>query len=582
MRNRLRVLLLCDERSNYANTVHDHIDAFRRYSRHEVRTFNPTGMHNSVALDLSAFDVVVVHYSLVLSSTRYVSPAFREKLRRYRGLKVQFIQDEYRWVDRSTAASRDVGVDVLFTCAPGPQAGRLYDEGLPGVRRVPTLTGYVPVELENRPLRPHSDRPFDVGYRGRDLPYWLGRLTQEKTWIAQGFLARAEKYGLNVDIGWREQDRVYGERWVEFISSCRATLGTESGASIADFDGTVEAGVTAHLKRHPEATYEEVYQAVLRPYEGNVVVNVISPRVFEAAALGTALVMFPGTYSAIPAPHEHYLVLEKDFSNMDVVAEQLKDRALIEGLARRAHRDLVASGRWSYASFIREFDAVLDEEAKPAGRGAAASLPLANLERALRVPPLHVRAIRGIATPVASLTHRQVNVADDFQLWPFLVKGALAASAPIADPWMRRIYRAGRGLGVPRGQLLEEMLKLSLLRRAIHGELDADVAFTVEPQLESSARLRFVSTPGAARSPASSVTPTLVVDVAGLKSIEWDHSAVGTTLRLRRPRVEVGVGVDGVKHFPALTKIARADPGIIGEMIPTVTAEPAVRVTPLN
>ena len=47
-------------------------------------------------------------------------------------------------------------------------------------------------------------------------------------------------------------------------------------------------------------------------------------------------------------------------------------------------------------------------------------------------------------------------------------------------------------------------------------------------------------------------------------------------------KVVAPVGVDGVKHFPALTKIARADPGIIGEMIPAVTAEPAVRVTPLN
>ena len=117
-RKRLSILLLCDDRPGNANTILDHIDAFRRLSRHKVRTFNPRSMRRSVALDLDEFDVVVIHYSLVLISDRYVAPHFRDKLRRFRGLKVQFLQDEYRWVDRTTAVSRELGIDLLFTAAP--------------------------------------------------------------------------------------------------------------------------------------------------------------------------------------------------------------------------------------------------------------------------------------------------------------------------------------------------------------------------------------------------------------------------------------------------------------------------------
>jgi hypothetical protein len=406
-RRKVRVLLLGDDRRSHANTVLDHIGAFSSFSRHEVRLFNPVGMRDSVALDFSDFDVVVVHYSLILSNPRYVSDAFREKLRRYRGLKMQFIQDEYRWVDRATAASRDAGIDVLFTCAPEPAAGQLYDERLPGVRRVKTLTGYVPVSLERRPPIPLGDRVLDVAYRGRDLPFWLGRLTQEKTLIAQGFLARAASYGLNVDIAWREGDRLYGEKWINFISSSRATLGTESGATIADFDGRVEALVSAYLESHPGAGYEEVHDAVLRPYEGNVVVNVISPRVFEAAALGTALVMFPGTYSGIVSGGEHYIVLEKDFSNMDEVATQLKDPASLVSLTERAYRDLVASGRWSYAAFVRDFDDVVSEEVKPVGRRVRGpGYQLARVERAITVPPLHVRVVGKIVRMTSGILAR--------------------------------------------------------------------------------------------------------------------------------------------------------------------------------
>jgi hypothetical protein len=393
---RLSILLLCDDGPGNPNTVLDHIAAFRRYSRHQVRMFNPRSMSGSVALDLDEFDVVVIHYSLVLINERYVSKHFRDKLIRFRGLKVQFIQDEYRWVDRATAASNEVGIDLLFTAASEPAAGRLYDARLPGVRRVPTLTGYVPEDLQAWPRRPLTERSIDVGYRGRDLPFWLGRLTQEKQRIAQGFLERAPRYGLRTDIGWREEDRIYGDQWIDFIASCRATLGTESGASIADFDGGVEHAVREYLRANPGASYDDVHEEVLRPYEGNVVVNVISPRVFEAASLGTALVMFPGDYSGIVSAGDHYIALEKDFSNMDEVVAKLKDDDFMVALTERAHDHLVKSGRWSYRAFVNRFDDVVEEEVKIVrGPSNAPRYQLAKIERALRVPPPWVRVARG-------------------------------------------------------------------------------------------------------------------------------------------------------------------------------------------
>ena len=256
MTGQARILLLCDDRRGNANTILDHIDAFGRFSRHQVRNFNTKGMGRSLALDLDEFDVVVIHYSVVLSDPHYVSPHFRDKLRRFQGLKVEFIQDDYRWVDQATAAAQDIGLDVLFTIAPEPAAGQLYDARLPGVRRVETLTGYVPDSLIGRPMRPLRERALDVGSRARDLPFWYGRLSREKAWIGQRFLELAPKYGLRCDIAWQEHDRIYGERWVDFVSSCRATLGCESGASIADFDGSAERAVkdpSAHTCAHTPA-----------------------------------------------------------------------------------------------------------------------------------------------------------------------------------------------------------------------------------------------------------------------------------------------------------------------------------------
>ena len=96
------------------------------------------------------FDVIVIHYSAVLSSPLYFSPHLLDKLRRFRGLKILFIQDDYRWVDRATAAARDAGINVLFTVAPEPldgavawmvEVGAVWDERLAKLARALATTG---------------------------------------------------------------------------------------------------------------------------------------------------------------------------------------------------------------------------------------------------------------------------------------------------------------------------------------------------------------------------------------------------------------------------------------------------------
>src|SRR3954454_10126113 len=133
------------------------------------------------------------------------------------------------------------------------------------------------------PEPPLAGRPLDVSYPGRDVPLWLGRLRREKGENGEGCLARCQEHGLHCDISSREQDRIYGPKWTQFLASSRATLGTESGASIVDFDGSIQAETRRYLVRNPGADFTEVEQVVLAPHEGNVRIAVASPRLFEAA-----------------------------------------------------------------------------------------------------------------------------------------------------------------------------------------------------------------------------------------------------------------------------------------------------------
>ncbi len=447
MSDRRSILLLCHTQRREASNVAQHIDALRRHSRHDVAPFDPVNRPDACALlDLDEFDAVVIHYSVSVVLAGYLPEVLREKLAAFAGLKAQFIQDEYRVIELVRRRIDELGVTLLFTCVPEREAGEVYG-GLAGLTTVTTLPGYVPDTLERRAATPLAERQLDVGYRGRTVPYWLGRLGQEKVQIGAGFAERAPAYGLRVDISSREGDRIYGEDWYRFLGSCRATLGTESGASIADFDGSVEHAVKGYLLRRPGASFEEVEQAVLAPYEGNVVINTVSPRVFEAAALRTAMVLFPGEYSGTVEPWVHYLPLEKDFSNMDEVVERIRDVRGLEELAERAYEDVIASGRWSLSRFVTEFDERITELSARSTRPTPAPRRLPPRVAPAVDPDGKRAAIRLVAGKVA--------------------QPPLMAALTVRDPAVRRLAAAAARKGRGGPALANDLWRLAALRRGV-------------------------------------------------------------------------------------------------------------------
>jgi hypothetical protein len=353
--------LLGDNNPAHANAILDHIGAFVEYSHHDIHVVNPRGVEDFWSLRLDHYDVVVIHYSLCVLFDAYLSTRVKKKLKGFRGFKVQFIQDDYRWVDAITDVMREIGIDVLFTLVPESEIDKIWtDDRLPDVAKVNTLAGYIPERLVGLQTPRLQSRPLEIGYRGRILPYWLGRIGQEKAWIGQGVLERADQYGLRCDISWKKEDRIYGKQWDKFVSSCKATLGTESGATITDFNGSVEQAVREYLTIRPGASFDEVYEQVLHQYEGNVRMNIISPRIFESICLRTALILFPGSYSGILQPWKHYLPLEKDFSNMSEVVTNLRDMERLQEMTDRAYEDIVVPRQYSYQALVRQFDQLLE------------------------------------------------------------------------------------------------------------------------------------------------------------------------------------------------------------------------------
>lgn len=364
------VLVLYDQYSTFTNTVLDHLRAFGLYSRYKHVYCH--GQNPAPRVDWDRIDAVLIHYCLRVAFEQ-IPQELQDRLAAFQGPKILFVQDEYDLTENTRKAIERLGIAIVFTCVPQAYRDLIYPASrFPGVDFETTLTGYIPLDLEQVGQAPAiRERPLLIAYRGRALPYYYGDLGQEKLVIAQRMRQACTERGMPCDIEWDDSRRIYGTDWPRFLMSAKATLGTESGCNLFDDDGSLRAKVGRFLQAHPSGTYDEARRALFGDQIEQPIMNQISPRFFEAICYKTALVLFEGNYSGVLQPWRHFIPLRKDFSNLEEVFAHLRDDIFLQEMVDRTFQDVVQSERFTYRSFIRGYDTVLSAKLPQARRTAS-------------------------------------------------------------------------------------------------------------------------------------------------------------------------------------------------------------------
>lgn len=361
-----RALVAYSKWSAFVQTTLDYLNAFKQFSGYDVEFVHAT--HNAlVDFDFDCYDVVFHSYCARFCIDGYVSDTYRQKLRTFRGIKVLAVQDEYDRTDTVKAAIKDIGFDIVLTCVPQDSLEYVYPRAeFPGVEFLTVFTGYAPDDIATNRSKPKplAERSIPIGYRGRDIGGLYGRLGFEKFEIGRRMKEVCDARGIKCDIAMDEASRIYGTAWFDFVGDCQAMLGSESGCNVFDFDGSI-------AKRFHEMTavngcvvpsYEQ-FKPFVAAREAEIEMGQISPRIFECAIMRTPMVLFKGRYSDAIKPDEHYLSLEKDFSNVDQILERLKDIPAAEAMTQRAFDHLVASGAFTYRAFYARVAAAIESKA---------------------------------------------------------------------------------------------------------------------------------------------------------------------------------------------------------------------------
>ena len=357
----LRVLLLADDK-HPANAVQDHIRSFSEYSSHSIAIVNTRFVRSAANYDPDDFDVLVIHYSIFILEQTYFPAEWQHFVENFMGVVSVIHEDEYQRVNEFRAAFKKLGVAAVFSCLDSVDTlEKVYSDefGIDSSFYFCCLPGYIPETIFNLPCPPISHRTFHIVYRGRTLSPELGRFAQEKKLIGDQMTEIAKSHGLRCDISSHENERIYGESWPLFLMSGKAMLGVEGGASIFDFEGAVKASVADFRGSNPDASFDEIWNAVLAPYEGNVEFRTITPKFFEAIAAGTALVLYPGRFNDVLVADRHYIPLERDGSNADEVVRKLLDDDYLQKMADRTREEVLFNPELSTRFYIEQLDRVL-------------------------------------------------------------------------------------------------------------------------------------------------------------------------------------------------------------------------------
>jgi len=361
---RKNVLFCYSRLPSFTNAVRDYVRAFGDYSSNYIHYYDMDS--GPLDFDLEPFDCIVFNYCF-WARCLSIAPDVRKRMANFAGMKIAILQDEYDyflWHEKTLIA---LGIDTIVTCVPEAHWRDVFrDEAFGRVAFINALTGYVPDSLLNlQTPKPLAAREWTVGYRSRPVAYTYGRLTQEKLLIGQRMKRLCAERGVSANIELTEESRIYGQAWPEFIGNCRAVLGTESGSNVFDFDGSIKPAIEAFLNENPDADFESVHERFLQGHDDKIHMNQISPRIFEAIAMRTGLVLFEGNYSGVVRPWDHFIPLKKNFSNVDEVFRVLADLPALEAMTIRAYNDVIASGNYHFRNFIGVLDKHIERASLP-------------------------------------------------------------------------------------------------------------------------------------------------------------------------------------------------------------------------
>jgi hypothetical protein len=357
---RPRILVLHALQEISRNTTLEFTGSFARHARGcEVHYLNLYGVVASREMDSQNYDLLIVTYEVLAQRAWVYWPEIQQRVKRISQSAKRTIflpQDDYTYSSRLDDLAIACEVSAIWSPI-AKDVELLYPRSAKKeIRFEVALTGYV----ERGKLREYDsysknfdDREIDLGQRVSMLPANFGKIAQRKAEIANRLGKELQSRGFRVDVSTRPEDSFSGSSWLGFLGNTRFTISRKGGAGIGDPLNKFSNRVA--LLQLFSGILDKKLLARLSATRGVVLgdFSAVSPRLFEAAALGVCQILEEDDYlDGALMPWIHYVPLKSDFSNVDEIADFMRSGSRIQEMIKNAKHALIESGNFSYESFV--------------------------------------------------------------------------------------------------------------------------------------------------------------------------------------------------------------------------------------
>jgi hypothetical protein len=272
------------------------------------------------------YDLILVMHSAAgdtMRELRLLSPFFHRR----QGRMAVFLGNEYDILEEKIRFINDTGAEFLCTQLPMEAARFLYAD-CPGASTLPMPHALNPAAYRDQ----GRVRDIDIGFRGALYHTTVGDM--ERTRLIRLFEEEGRaRWGLNCSIQYGTVSRA---EWAAFLNRCKGIAGAESGTYFLDRRGETLGRVKALLARKPDASMEEILPLFAQAKD-IVSGKAVSSRHFEPVGTKTCQLLVEGEYNGIFTRDEHYIGVNKDFSDIDLAVEKFKEESFRNRIAEQAY-----------------------------------------------------------------------------------------------------------------------------------------------------------------------------------------------------------------------------------------------------
>jgi hypothetical protein len=353
-------LITCVKK-HYINTIKEYVSSFKLFSKNNLIYYDFDNINDILKISngiLLISHEIIHNLCHLLNNNKYNN--LLNFLKNYKELKICFIQDDYYDINYINFILNYTNINIVFTCIKGSDIFKIYKSTNIIYKNI--FTGYTSY---NNYFKKINDKTINMFYRGKTLNYIYGELGQDKLNIGIKMKKICEQYNISNDIEWDDDKRIYTEKWLEYLSNAKVTLGTLTGSNVLNYDYNKRDEIIKWLGNiilPVDDNSEFSYNNAKIKFDIKEQLNVeqISPKIFEAISVGTVLLMYEGNYGYILKPDIHYISLKKDYSNIEDVIKKIKDDEYLQNMADRAYNDIILSNKYSYEKFIKYVDEIID------------------------------------------------------------------------------------------------------------------------------------------------------------------------------------------------------------------------------